>query len=101
MFSSPRLEVLDNLEIERLLINEHRFYATSSCLSNIQTLLEDTDAIEHLLFIQSLLIRTNTLRQHIEKEDINLLPSINRDIIFLNRDIEEHSRLKQHSVNHG
>lgn len=98
MMSNPLLEVLDNLEIARLLINDHQFYATSSSLTNIHTLLEDSDSIEHLPFTKSLLIRANTLRDNIEKKDITLLPAINREIAFLNRDIKEHLRIKKHSV---
>jgi hypothetical protein len=40
MMSNPLLEVLDNLEIARLLISYHQFYTTNSSLTNIQTLLE-------------------------------------------------------------
>jgi len=95
MLNNPLNEVLENLEIVKLLINDHRFYATNTSLSNIQILLQDSDDIHPSPFTQSLLIRAETLRQNIEKESTKLLPTINRDITLLNQDIKEYLQIRK------
>lgn len=94
MLPSPLLEVLDNLELTRLLVNDNRFYAAASSLINIRELLEEVSEDRPQSIEASLLIRAANLQETVAKEDINFLPTINREIAFLRRDITEHLQQK-------
>lgn len=92
--SDPLLEVVDNLELVRLLVNDRRFYAAGTSLSNIQELLEESFEIKPQPFMRSLMDRAKSLKENVERENSALLPQINREIAFLNRDIKEYLQRK-------
>ena len=94
MLPSPLLEVLDNLELTRLLVNDNRFYAAASSLINIRELLEEVSEDRPQSIEATLLLRAVNLQQNVAKEDVKLLPTINREIAFLRRDITEHLQQK-------